>query len=253
MAIYTLPPQRLLYVRTKANWRQIIVQSAVNSAKRTCTVGELLVGRTEMALLHCSFCSAIFATERLLRAHEARHRRVYACRVCHTHYPTRYSLFRHTKRAGHYLYPEQAAALPHTHHIAFKGRGFTTRGPSQFGRNSKPPTVQRQMPKSAIRDLYRPRVASTKVINFGPGKDNDVPSFSRVKVEPKIPKKSTKPRTATGPSSTASKPSPPQTGQKEKIEPGQPSTSDGRTSRHTTRFEVVDMELDSSLLDSDDD
>ena len=119
-------------------------------------------------MYHCRFCMAIFADQQLFNAHEERHRRLYPCRVCHQHYPTRYALFRHAKRLGHYLNKEQTGALPLAHHIAFKGQADLTRGPRQFGSSRHPlapPSKHRELTKRQIIDIYRPRENPPRVVD----------------------------------------------------------------------------------------
>ena len=208
-----------------------------------------------MTLLRCNFCAAVFATNRLLEAHEARHRRLYSCRVCHVHYPTRYSLFRHAKRDGHYLYPEQSSALPVNHHIPFKGRGYSTKAPAQFGKNNnRPPTVRRQMPPRVITDMYRPRVASTRIVDCRPRRCSTpkIQSLSTVKVEPKLPplsKKSDGKLSHNRTSSNKKKDKPREESTLSQDQTSLPSTSTGRRGGHTTRFEIMEVSSSDSELD----
>ena len=121
-------------------------------------------------MYRCTFCAAMFANNHLLNLHEERHRRLYACRVCKLHYPTRFALFRHTKRTGHYIKKEEVAALPRNHHVPFKGRDLMTRQPGQFGRlarHQSPPRKQRELTRRQVMDLYRPRLADTRVVDCG--------------------------------------------------------------------------------------
>ena len=122
---------------------------------------------TANMIFHCRYCAATFANRQLFNAHEERHRKLYPCRICHTHYPTRYALFRHAKKRGHYINKTENGALPANHHIAFKGREQLTKGPSQFGRSEPlaPPEKQRELSRRQILDIYRPRVSSTRVID----------------------------------------------------------------------------------------
>lgn len=212
-------------------------------------------------MYQCTFCSAIFSSNSLLLAHEERHRRLYPCRVCKKHYPTRFSLFRHAKREGHYINQTNSGALPVNHHVPFKGKAMFTKPAGQFGvSKQQPPKKFRELSTRQIIDIYRPRRCDTRVIDYSrsnstrPSNTASHPptppalrqiSNSRIRVERKrAAKKTPVPRAST----PMKEPAAPANlddainldSSIETIQECQPSTSDGRRRQHTTKFIVID-------------
>lgn len=110
-------------------------------------------------MYHCRFCVATFSQPRLLRDHEDRHRRVYPCLKCGRQFATRFSLYKHTKRSGHYL--KDAKRLPTNHHIPYKGARPLSA--VEFGRTTAhtlPPTQPRAevLERPEINQIYQPRL-----------------------------------------------------------------------------------------------
>lgn len=206
--------------------------SFYNSADQTTT--NLLI----INMYHCNYCRNKFSNLKLLHQHEATHKKNYPCKVCHKHYPTRFSLFRHAKSAGHYLDKSAACSTPSSHHIPFKGRAVLTKGAEQFGRiHSWQPTERPRhvMNRKQIQALYQPRVSTrtiespTSTLRSLQPEPSTSSSQSRVTAVPKIEKRKNAVRDGR-----------PSKGK-------QPANHSPVKKKHTSKFEVIS---DDSLLDS---
>jgi hypothetical protein len=114
---------------------------------------------------NCKYCYAVFTSEQLLEHHEARHRRQYICKICTQTFPSRFSLFRHTKKDGHYVPKDAAHKLPAKARVAFKGND--TRPPKEFGKGVRNNDMKTMTHSDAV-NINRVVTRNTRVVNPSP-------------------------------------------------------------------------------------